>query len=118
MSEGRTRICDLEDVLHGTGVSAMVEGRQIAGFRISDAAYATDNYDPASEANVLSRGLVGDLKGERVVASPKYKHHNSLITGKCLEDETKSIHVHRARVLDGRDRERPGGETTKTTCPY
>ncbi len=38
--------------------------------------YALDNFDPASSrANVLSRGLTGDLQNERVVASPIYKNH-------------------------------------------
>jgi nitrite reductase (NADH) large subunit len=35
-------------------------------------------------AHVLSRGIVGELRGERVVASPLYKHHYSLATGRCL----------------------------------
>lgn len=118
MSEGWTRVCELDDVLPGTGVCALIDGRQIAVFRIADAIYALDNFDPASEANVLSRGLVGDLKGERVVASPIYKHHYSLTTGRCLEDDTRSVNVHRARVLDGRIWVKAGGETTKTTCPY
>jgi hypothetical protein len=51
---------------------------------------------------VLSRGIVGDVKGERVVASPLYKHHYSLLTGRCLEDSSKSVNVYPARVLDGR----------------
>jgi len=118
MSEGWTKICELDDVLSGTGVCARVDGRQIAVFRIADSVYAVDNFDPASEANVLSRGLIGDLQGERVVASPIYKHHYSLATGRCLEDGSKSIHVHRARVLDGRIWVKPGGETTRTICPY
>ena len=37
--------------------------------------YALDNFDPASRANVLARGLIGNLQGERVVASPIYKNH-------------------------------------------
>jgi len=118
MSEGWTRICELDDVVSGTGVCALVKGRQVAIFRIDDAVYATDNFDTASEANVLSRGLVGDLKGERVVASPIYKHHYNLTTGKCLEDETKAVHVHRAKVLDGRIWVKAGGEPKRTTCPY
>lgn len=118
MSEGWTRICELDDVVPGTGVCALIEGRQIAIFRIADTVYATDNFDPASEANVLSRGLVGDLKGERVVASPIYKHHYSLTTGRCLEDDTKTVHIHRAKVLDGRIWVKAGGETKRTTCPY
>jgi assimilatory nitrate reductase catalytic subunit len=116
--EGWTRICELEDVVPGTGVCALVEGRQIAVFRLAEAVFALDNFDPASEANVLSRGLVGDLKGERVVASPLYKHHYSLITGRCVEDTAKSVNVHRARVLDGRIWVKVGDQAVETTCPY
>jgi nitrite reductase (NADH) small subunit len=79
-----------------------VNGRQIAIFRIGDTLYALDNFDPASGANVLSRGIVGDLKGECVVASPLYKHHYSLVTGRCLEDSAKSFNVYPVRALDGR----------------
>jgi NAD(P)H-dependent nitrite reductase large subunit/NAD(P)H-dependent nitrite reductase small subunit len=95
-------VCELADVLPDTGVCALVNGRQIAVFRCGDSVFALDNYDPASEANVLSRGLLGDVKGERVVASPIYKHHFSLTTGRCLEDSSKSVNVYPARVLDGR----------------
>jgi len=95
-------ICDLTDVLPDAGVCALVNGRQIAVFRCDDAVFAIDNHDPASNANVLSRGLLGDVKGERVVASPLYKQHYSLLTGRCLEDSSKSVNVYPARVLDGR----------------
>jgi len=95
-------VCELADVLPDTGVCALVNGRQIAVFRCDDSVFAIDNFDPASEANVLSRGLLGDVKGERVVASPIYKHHFSLTTGRCLEDSSKSVNVYPARVLDGR----------------
>jgi nitrite reductase (NADH) large subunit len=52
-------------------------------------------------ANVLSRGVVCDLQGERVVASPLYKDHYSLVTCRCLEDSGKSVHVFRTRITDG-----------------
>jgi nitrite reductase (NADH) large subunit len=99
---GWASVCELEDLWPNIGVCALVNGRQIAVFRIGDALYALDNYDPASEANVLSRGIVGDLKGEYVVASPLYKHHYSLLTGRCLEDPEKSVNVYPVRTLDGR----------------
>ncbi len=99
---GWSSVCELEDLWPNTGVCALVNGRQIAVFRIGDALYALDNYDPASEANVLSRGIVGDVKGEYVVASPLYKHHYSLLTGRCLEDSAKSVNVYPVRALDGR----------------
>ena len=40
--------------------------------------------------------------GEPVVASPIYKHHFSLITGRCIEDAEQSVRVYPARVTDGR----------------
>ena len=118
MSGGWTNVCELNDLLPGMGVCALVDGRQVAVFRVAETVYALDNYDPASEANVLSRGLVGELKGEKVVASPIYKHHYNLETGRCLEDPDKSVHVHRARVSNGRIWVKVGGETVRTTCPY
>ena len=63
--------------------------------------YAIDNHDPFSQANVLSRGIVGDLKGRDVVASPIYKHHFDLNTGECLEDDTK-IPVYQIRENGGK----------------
>ncbi len=47
------------------------------------------NQDPFSQAFVMSRGIIGDLQGERVVASPIYKQHFSLATGRCLEDKDR-----------------------------
>ncbi len=94
-------VCDLEDILPDAGVCADVAGRQIAVFRVDDVIYALDNFDPASGANVLSRGLIGDLGGELVVASPIYKHHYSLTTGRCLEEPNYSVGTYPAR-LDGK----------------
>ena len=95
-------VCDLDEVLPEAGVAALIDGRQIAVFRINDQVYALDNYDPNSGANVLARGLVGDLQGEPVVASPLYKHHFNLATGRCMEDATRSVRVYPARVSEGR----------------
>jgi nitrite reductase (NADH) large subunit len=102
-----TGICALDDIVPNTGVAALVGGRQVAVFRVvADVAdpgslYAIDNYDPSSGANVLSRGLVGDLKGELVVASPIYKHHYSLRTGQCLEAPETSVRVYAVRLEEG-----------------
>jgi assimilatory nitrate reductase catalytic subunit len=51
--------------------------------------------------NVLSRGIVGDLGGELVVASPLYKQHFSLITGRCLEEPEHAVPVYLARIHEG-----------------
>ncbi|MFC4312104.1 nitrite reductase small subunit NirD [Steroidobacter flavus] len=94
--------CSFDDLLPESGVAALIDGRQIAIFRVGDAIYALDNYDPHSEANVLSRGLVGDLNGEPVVASPVYKHHFNLATGRCVEDADYSVRAWPTRVSDGK----------------
>lgn len=95
-------ICAFDDITPQTGVCALVDGKQIAVFRFDDMVFALDNYDPASEANVMSRGLVGDLNGELIVASPIYKHHYSLVSGRCLEDPVNSVAAYPARVMDGK----------------
>ena len=99
--EAWTRVCELQDVVPDTGVCALIAGRQIALFRCGSEVFALDNHDPVSGVNVLSRGLLGDIKGEKVVASPIYKHHYSLTTGRCLEDPDKSVNVYPVRLLDG-----------------
>ena len=96
-----TAVCRLNDIVPNTGVCALVGGRQVAVFRLDDdRLYAIDNHDPFSRANVLSRGIVGDIKGEVVVASPVYKQHFSLASGQCLEDPQVRVPVFPAR-LDG-----------------
>ena len=97
------KICKLEDILPNCGVCALVQGEQVAVFRLDDGRiFALGNRDPFSGANVLSRGIVGDLNGELVVASPVYKQHFSLLTGRCIEDASVSVPVYTARV-DGAD---------------
>ena len=94
-------ICALDDLIPGTGVCALVGGRQIAVYQVDGQTYALDNFDPGSRANVLSRGLTGDLQNERVVASPIYKHHFALASGRCIEDPTFSVTTYATRVTDG-----------------
>ena len=60
------------------------------------------NKDPFSQANVMSRGIIGDLQGERVIASPIYKQHFSLATGRCLEDKDQKLAVYPSKIVDGR----------------
>ncbi|MCI0749190.1 MAG: nitrite reductase small subunit NirD [Nevskiales bacterium] len=108
MSKDWLPVCALADIVPNAGVCALVDDEQIAVFRLltadgrEDGVYALGNHDPKSRANVLSRGLVGDLKGERVVASPVYKQHYSLLTGRCLEDPDLRVPVYPARAFDGR----------------
>lgn len=53
-------ICKLNDIIPEGGVCALIEGKQVAVFRTKDdQLFAIDNFDPFSNANVLSRGLIG-----------------------------------------------------------
>lgn len=97
-----TAICPLDDIVPDSGVCALAGGRQVAVFRVgSDQVFAIANHDPFSKANVISRGIVGDIKGELVVASPVYKQHFRLATGQCVEDETVSIESFAVRISNG-----------------
>ncbi len=102
-TESWETICRLDDLPINVGVRALLAGQQIAIFRLAnnDDLHAIDAYDPFSQAAVLSRGIVGDIKGELVVASPVYKQHFSLKTGRCLEDDSVQIKTYPIRVLDG-----------------
>lgn len=97
-------VCQFDDLIDNVGVCVLVNDKQIAIFRLSDSRklYAIDNLDPFSHANVLSRGMSGDLKGQPVVASPIYKQHFNLNTGQCLEDETVKIPVYPIRIVNGK----------------
>jgi nitrite reductase (NADH) small subunit len=96
-------ICPISAILPFTGVAALVDGEQVAIFRLAsdDDCYAISNYDPFSEAYVLARGLVGDKNGIIKVASPIYKHNFDLKTGQCLDDASVCLRTWQTRVVDG-----------------
>lgn len=97
-------ICPLERIVPDTGVCALLNGRQVAVFRVgaeSPRLFAIDNYDPNSHAAVLSRGLIGSIGERVVVASPIYKQHFDLQTGECLEAPQHSVSSYPVRVQDG-----------------
>lgn len=88
------KVCTKVDLVEFSGVAAWLETAdgpaQVAIFYLPDQGnelFALDHHDPFSNANVIARGIVGDLKGAAVVASPIYKQHFRLEDGQCLEDE-------------------------------
>jgi nitrite reductase (NADH) small subunit len=97
-------VCSVDDLQPDSGVCALVEGQQVAIFYIpkDKAVYAINNHDPFGNANVLSRGIIGDINGQPVVASPLYKQHFNLQTGVCLEDETVRIPAYAVRIENGK----------------
>ena len=98
-------VCPVAEVGLERGVAALVEGRQVAVFKVAgaggDQVWAIDNQDPFSHANVLARGIVGSAGDRIYVASPMYKQRFDLRTGRCLDDEGVSVAVWPARVSDG-----------------
>jgi nitrite reductase (NADH) small subunit len=91
------------DLVPESGVAVWTAAGPVAVFYLPHrlpALFAISHTDPFSGANVLARGITGDLKGEPVVASPLYKQHFSLVTGQCLEDETVSVKTYPV-LLDG-----------------
>ncbi|MFA7554299.1 MAG: nitrite reductase small subunit NirD [Spongiibacteraceae bacterium] len=97
-------ICNVNDIVPNTGRCALFNNEQVAIFRINyhgnDEIYAVHNFDPFSKANVLARGITGSVVDTLVVASPIYKQHFCLQTGKCLEDETALLKTYKARIVD------------------
>ena len=95
-------VCAFDEIVPDTGVCALLNGRQVAVFRVGEEQiFAIDNYDPNSNAAVLSRGLVGSLGDRIVVASPIYKQHFDLQTGECLESPAHSVSSFPVRVENG-----------------
>jgi NAD(P)H-dependent nitrite reductase small subunit len=93
------KICTLNDLSPEIGVPALVNGEQVAIFRLKDGrVYALSNFDPFSQANIIARGITGHLQGFDVVASPMYKQHFVLQTGACLEDATVSIKSYAVKI--------------------
>ncbi len=95
------KLCSKSDLIPNSGVAALYNGTQVALFYIpgyEGEVFAIGNNDPFSGANVLARGLIGDLQGEPMVASPLYKQHFSLNSGECMEDEEVSVPVWPVRL--------------------
>ena len=97
-------VCALADIAPASGVAALIAERQIALVRPGDGeqVFALSNYDPFSEAFVISRGIVGDRAGRPKIASPIYKQSFDLETGACLDDPSVRLPVYAVRVRQGR----------------
>ena len=72
-----TDICAFEDLVENSGICALLNGQQVAVFLLElelqePRIFAGGNYDPIGGANVLSRGIVGSVGEQIVVASPLY----------------------------------------------
>jgi len=104
LNNNEVDVCALTDLTENAGTAALLGDVQIALFYVkrTEQVFALDNYDPFSEANVLSRGIIGSIADDLVVASPIYKQHFKLETGQCVEDEQVCIAAYKVQIIDGR----------------
>ncbi|MCX7084897.1 MAG: nitrite reductase small subunit NirD [Methylococcales bacterium] len=93
-------LCNLDDLPADSGICALIDELQIALFYVAkmQTVFALHNYDPFAKAHVLSRGIIGDVNGDPVVASPIYKQHFKLTTGECIEDTSVKIASYPVRI--------------------
>ncbi|WNB87483.1 nitrite reductase small subunit NirD [Cellulomonas sp. ATA003] len=79
-------MCRLGDLARERGAAALLDGEQVALFRLADdTVLAVQQRDPFSGAHVMSRGIVGSRGDVPTVASPMYKQVFDLRTGRCLD---------------------------------
>lgn len=104
VTEKQIDICSLTDLVEDAGTAALIDETQIALFYVKKMGqvFALDNYDPFSEANVLSRGIIGSMDDDLVVASPVYKQHFKLETGECVEDNSMAVKAYPVSIQNGR----------------
>jgi len=96
-------VCDYADLTPERGVAALIDGAQIALFRLADGSLrAVGNRDPFSGAYVLARGIVGSRGPSPTIASPMLKHVFDLDSGRSFDDATICLPTYPVRVADGR----------------
>lgn len=85
------------------GVCVKYQNKQIAVFHFSPQNhwYACQNLCPHRMEMVLSRGLIGDEKGEPKVACPMHKRTFSLLTGENLNGDCGKITVYPVKIVEG-----------------
>lgn len=110
-----TGVCTRRQLIPERGVAVLVGDVQMALFRITgtaedgtptDFVYAVGHKDPACDANVMARGIVGSIMtadGQQrdTVASPMYKDVYDLATGECLTRPELRLPVYRTWLAGG-----------------
>jgi len=103
--EGWVEVCRLSAIPVYAGMAARLANQQIALFHLPhhpQQVFALSNHEPDSDANVLARGLVGDVKGEPVVISPLYKQRFRLRDGQSLDQAPVVLRSWHVKVEEGR----------------
>ena len=102
LSDCTRRACAIDELEPWWGEALLIRMRQIAIFLISPREiYAVSHRDPATDAFVMARGILGS-KGDRpTVASPLLKQVYDLGTGECFADPSLLLQTFRTRVVGG-----------------
>lgn len=97
------RACRIDELVPERGVAVLLPNRdQAALFRThEDQLFAVSNFDPYSEANVISRGIVGTRGDVPTVASPMYKQVFDLTSGRCLTEAGPGLRCFEVVCVDG-----------------
>ena len=95
-------VCSVDAIPPQAGIGARLGEMQIALFRLNDKVYALDNQEPGSQANVLSRGLLGDTGGEPIVISPLYKQRIRLRDGRSCDNGEPLVRAWPVKIEDGK----------------
>lgn len=101
MSSHWITICEVQDLVNGSGVCALVEGRQLAVFnlgRFEGDIVATSNWDPIGKANVMYRGILGSEGETPYIASPLHKQRYSLTDGTNLDGIEETLAIHQVKL--------------------
>ncbi|MDQ0279347.1 nitrite reductase (NADH) small subunit [Arthrobacter silviterrae] len=94
------RVCRLGELDDSWGEAALVEGRQVALFRVGERhVFAVNHADPATRANVMARGIVGSRGSIHTIASPLHKEVYSLSTGECFGNPGLRLGTYPVRVV-------------------
>lgn len=109
LDAGWTDVCPLDALTPERGVACLVEGEQVALFRLESVddggsaatVLAVDHVDPFHGVGVLARGLVGSVGERDVVISPLHKQRFDLRTGECLDVAGVSLRTWAVDVVDG-----------------
>lgn len=96
------RVCPVDELEVAWGEAALIEGRQVALFRIAAGeVFAVAQQDPATLANVMARGIIGSRGSRPTIASPLHKEVYDLETGECFTDPDLKLATFATRLVDG-----------------
>lgn len=96
-------VCDARELIKGSGIAVRLGDTALAVFLDPDGEiHAVEHVDPASGAEVIAWGILGERDGDWYVASPLYKQKYRLRDGRCIDGEAPDLSCRVARVANGR----------------